>query len=310
GLTMLGAAATAFDNPARQSLLPRLVAREDLTNAISLNSVMMRTSTIIGPLFTGLLIARGNLTITYIANAGSFLAVILALLAMRPKYDPPEVAQASAEERTPISWGSLLEGFRFVRSTPILVWTIWLDFFATFFSSANSLLPIFARDILHAGARGYGMLASAEAIGALLAGVTISFRRPFTRQGMVVLWAVMIYGLATVLFGTSRWFALSWLALALVGVSDGISTILRQTIRQLVTPDRLRGRMTAFNMIFFMGGPQLGEFESGVAATWIGVPWSVIAGGLGCLLTVAWVAFRAPDLRRYNGTDSLGGAVG
>jgi MFS family permease len=309
GLTMVGAAATAFDNPARQSLIPRLVSREDLTNAISLNSVIMRTSTILGPLFAGVLIGRGNLTITYISNAISFIAVIAALLAMRKRDDPPQVQQEPEQERTPVSWGSLKEGFHFVQQTPILVWTIWLDFFATFFSSANSLLPIFARDILHSGARGYGVLAAAQAVGSLTAGVAVAFGKPFSRQGKVVLWSVFIYGIATVLFGASRWFLLSWLALALVGASDGISTILRQTIRQLVTPDRLRGRMTAFNMIFFMGGPQLGEFEAGLAANWLGGPWSVIVGGMGCLLTVGWVASRAPALRKYDSADSLGANI-
>lgn len=307
-LTMLSAAATAFDNPARQSLIPRLVPREVLANAISLNSVMMRTSTILGPLLAGVLIARGSLTLTYFANAISFFAVIVALLAMRERDTPPEIRQAPAEERVPVNWESLKEGFRFVSQNPILVWTIWLDFFATFFSSANSLLPIFASDILHVGARGYGLLAAAQACGALLAGAVLSVARPFTRQGKVVLWSVMIYGFMTIVFGASRWFWLSWLALALVGGSDAISTILRQTIRQLVTPDRLRGRMTAFNMIFFMGGPQLGELESGLAATWLGGPWAVIAGGIGCILTVGWVALRAPVLRRYNGLDSLGTA--
>ena len=310
GLTMLSAAATAFDNPARQSLIPRLVPREVLANAISLNSVMMRSSTILGPLLAGVLIARGSLTVTYFANALSFFAVIGALLAMRDRDTPSEVREAPAEERVQVSFQSLKEGFWFVQRNPILVWTIWLDFFATFFSSANSLLPIFARDILHVGVRGYGLLAAAQASGALVAGATLAVAQPFTRQGKIVLWSVMIYGVATVVFGASRWFVLSWLALALVGGSDAISTILRQTIRQLVTPDRLRGRMTAFNMIFFMGGPQLGELESGLAATWLGGPWAVVAGGIGCLLTVGWVAARAPILRRYNGSDSLGTPAG
>lgn len=309
-LTMVSAAATAFDNPARQSLIPRLVPREALTNAISLNSVMLRSSTIIGPLLAGVLIARGSLTATYFANALSFFAVIGALLAMRDKDIPMQIREAPAEERVPVNFQSLKEGFLFVQRNPILVWTIWLDFFATFFSSANSLLPIFARDILHVGARGYGLLAAAQASGALLVGAVLSVARPFTKQGKIVLWSVMIYGVATVIFGASRWFLLSWLALALVGGSDAISTILRQTIRQLVTPDRLRGRMTAFNMIFFMGGPQLGELESGLAATWLGGPWAVIWGGIGCLVTVGWVAARAPILRHYNGSDSLGTPTG
>ena len=301
-LTVIGAAAMAFDNPARQALIPNLVPRADFASAIALNSIVLRTATIAGPMAAGLLIARGGLGDTYWINAVSFLAVIAALLLMRmPTGTPVQGTEAGPEaEKSRVSVAALTEGLRFVWRTPILVWTLSLDFLATFFSSANALLPIFARDILHAGARGYGVLAAAEAVGALGAGLVLSLGRPIVRQGRVVLWAVVAYGMATVVFGASRLFWLSWLALAAVGVADSVSTVLRQTIRQLVTPDRLRGRMTSVNMIFFMGGPQLGELEAGLAATWLGSPWSVIAGGLGCLLTVALVAARAPLLRDYR----------
>lgn len=305
-LTVVGAAAMAFDNPARQALIPSLVPREDFTSAIALNSIVFRTATIAGPMAAGLLIARGGLGDTYWINAASFLAVIAALLAMHlpggaaePQSDlKPEADQAQ------VSVAALTEGLRFVWRTPILVWTLSLDFLATFFSSANALLPIFARDILHAGARGYGVLAAAEAVGALGAGLLLSLGRPIMRQGWTILWAVVAYGLATVVFGASHLFWLSWLALAAGGVADSISTIMRQTIRQLVTPDRLRGRMTSVNMIFFMGGPQIGELEAGLAATWLGAPWSVIMGGLGCLAAVALVAVRAPMLRNYRAVDA------
>ena len=302
GLTVIAAAAMSFDNPARQALIPQLVPREDFASAIALNSIIFRTATIAGPMAAGLLIARGGLGDTYWINAASFLAVIAALLAMRltPAALPPTEAAAPEAERAQVSWSSLTEGLRFVWRTPILVWTLSLDFLATFFSSANALLPIFARDILHAGARGYGLLAAAEAVGALGAGVLLSLGRPIIRQGRTVIWAVAAYGLATVVFGASSYFWLSWLALAAGGAADSFSTIMRQTIRQLVTPDRLRGRMTSVNMIFFMGGPQLGELEAGLAATWLGAPWSVMVGGIGCLVTVALIAARAPMLRNYQ----------
>lgn len=305
-LTVVGAAAMAFDNPARQALIPTLVPRTDFAGAIALNSIVFRTATIAGPMAAGLLIARGGMGDTYWINAVSFLAVIAALLAMRLPLGAAEPKDDSEPEteRARVSVAALTEGLRFVWRTPILVWTLSLDFLATFFSSANALLPIFARDILHAGARGYGVLAAAEAVGALGAGLVLSLGRPIVRQGRVVLWAVVAYGLATVVFGASRLFWLSWLALAAVGVADSVSTVLRQTIRQLVTPDRLRGRMTSVNMIFFMGGPQLGELEAGLAATWLGAPWSVVVGGLGCLLSVALVAARAPLLRDYQAKDA------
>ena len=305
-LTVVGAAAMAFDNPARQALIPSLVPREDFASAIALNSIVLRTATIAGPMAAGLLIARGGLGDTYWINALSFLAVIAALLLMRlPAGAALQDTEAGPEaEKSRVSLAALTEGLRFVWQTPILVWTLSLDFLATFFSSANALLPIFAKDILHAGARGYGVLAAAEAVGALGAGLVLSLGRPIVRQGKVVLWAVVAYGLATIVFGASRLFWLSWLALAAVGVADSVSTVLRQTIRQLVTPDRLRGRMTSVNMIFFMGGPQLGELEAGLAATWLGAPWSVMVGGLGCLLAVALVAARVPLLRDYRAAEA------
>ena len=305
-LTVVGAAAMAFDNPARQALIPSLVPREDFASAIALNSIVLRTATIAGPMAAGLLIARGGLVDTYWINAFSFLAVIAALLLMRlPAGTAVQNTEAGPEaEKSRVSLAALTEGLRFVWQTPILVWTLSLDFLATFFSSANALLPIFAKDILHAGARGYGVLAAAEAVGALGAGLVLSLGRPIVRQGKVVLWAVVAYGLATIVFGASRLFWLSWLALAAVGVADSVSTVLRQTIRQLVTPDRLRGRMTSVNMIFFMGGPQLGELEAGLAATWLGAPWSVMVGGLSCLLAVALVAARVPLLRDYRAAEA------
>jgi MFS family permease len=301
GLTVVGAAAMSFDNPARQALLPSLLPRRDFAGAVALNSMMMRTATIVGPPVAGLLIARGGLGYTYWINAASFLAVIGALLLMRlsPAVTEPTEGEVLAE-KAQVSWSALTEGLRFVWNTPILVWTLSLDFLATFFSSSTALLPIFAKDILHAGARGYGLLGAADAVGALGAGLFLSWGKPVVRQGKTILWAVVAYGLATVLFGWSRVFWLSWVALALTGVADSVSTVLRQTIRQLVTPNRLRGRMTSVNMIFFMGGPQLGELEAGLAANWLGAPWSVITGGLGCLLTVALVAARAPMLRNYR----------
>ena len=305
-LTVVGAAAMAFDNPARQALIPSLVPRADFASAIALNSIVLRTATIAGPMAAGLLIARGGLGDTYWINALSFLAVIAALLLMRlPAGAALQDTEAGPEaEKSRVSLAALTEGLRFVWQTPILVWTLSLDFLATFFSSANALLPIFAKDILHAGARGYGVLAAAEAVGALGAGLVLSLGRPIVRQGKVVLWAVVAYGLATIVFGASRLFWLSWLALAAVGVADSVSTVLRQTIRQLVTPDRLRGRMTSVNMIFFMGGPQLGELEAGLAATWLGAPWSVMVGGLSCLLAVALVAARVPLLRDYRAAEA------
>jgi MFS family permease len=180
-----------------------------------------------------------------------------------------------------------------------------LDFFATFFSSATALLPIFAKEILRVGAVGYGWLVSAQSVGAVCAALVISIRGQIAGQGKMLVRAVAVFGVATVVFGLSRNYWLTFGALAVAGASDAVSTILRNTIRQLQTPDRLRGRMVSVTQIFFMGGPQLGELEAGLVAQVFGAPLSVVSGGLGCLLAVAWVARKWPALRGYHGDEAV-----
>ncbi len=293
-LNALAASASAFDSPARQALIPSLVPREHLANALSLNSIMFDVATIVGPLIAGILIGVQGVAIVYWINAWSFLTVIGALLIMRP---------ANQEIKRTASLGSVKEGLRFVFRQPIVRSTMLLDFFATFFSSANQLLPIFAAQILQVGALGYGLLTAAAAIGSLIAGSAMGFITRIRNPGAVILWSVAIYGVATLLFGISRSFVISLLMLAATGASDTVSMILRQTIRQVVTPDELRGRMTSVNMIFFMGGPQLGELEAGVVVALFGASLSVITGGLGCLIAVALTAWKAPTLRKFDEDD-------
>jgi MFS family permease len=176
-----------------------------------------------------------------------------------------------------------------------------LDFFATFFSSAVALLPIFAQDILRVGATGYGWLYAAPAVGAMtMSAVLVPLAARIEHRGGWLLWAISGYGLATVVFGLSRSFWLTFACLAATGATDTVSMVIRNIIRQLETPDRLRGRMTGVNMVFFMGGPQLGELEAGAVANWFGAPFSVVTGGLGCLVATAWVAAATPALRRYR----------
>jgi MFS family permease len=242
-------------------------------------------------------------------NAVSYLAVIVALLLMGPV---PQVltgaGMPSLFNRTLAS--SVKEGLRFVVRQPIILSSMLLDFFATFFSTATALLPKFAGEILAVGPVGYGWLAAAPSFGAITVAVFLAFRRTIRRQGRVLLVAVMGFGLATVVFGLSRAFWLTFAALALTGATDGLSTIIRNTIRQVQTPDNLRGRMTSVNQLFFMGGPQLGEMEAGLVAQWLGVPFAVISGGIGCMLSVVAIAARYPALRRYRGDEpSLAGAT-
>jgi MFS family permease len=176
-----------------------------------------------------------------------------------------------------------------------------LDFVATFFSSAVALLPIYAQDILAIGPQGYGWLYAAPAAGAvLMSAAMVVLTDRIRRRGPVLLWAVTLYGVATIGFGLSRSFWLSFAFLALTGAADTVSMVIRSVVRQLETPDRLRGRMTGVNMVFFMGGPQLGELEAGVVAQWLGATFSVVSGGIGCVLATIWIAAKTPQLRKYR----------
>jgi MFS family permease len=301
-LAALGAAVGAFDLPARGALVPTLVPREDLPNAISLNAIMFQTASVVGPSLGGVMIAASGVGWVYVANAISFSFVILALLMMR---DVPARPASEGGSRDDVSLTAALEGLRFVFASPLIRSTMLLDFFATFFSSATALLPIFAQDILQIGARGYGWLYAAPAVGALVASaVMVGITDRIERRGPTLLWAVAGYGLATVVFGISRSFWVTFVCLALTGATDTVSMVIRNIVRQLETPDRLRGRMTGVNMVFFMGGPQLGELEAGTVANWLGAPFSVISGGIGCLIATAWVAFSTPALRNYRSLRS------
>jgi MFS family permease len=297
-LAALGSAVGAFDLPARNSLMPTLVPREHLPNAISLNTIMFQTASVLGPSLGGLLIAATNVGWAYIANAISFAFVVVALLMMR---DVPGRPKGEEGSRDDISFHAAIEGLRFVFRAPLIRSTMLLDFFATFFSSATALLPIFAQDILQVGAKGYGWLYAAPAVGAMVtSAVMVPMTERIERRGLTLLWAVAGYGMATVVFGLSRTFWLTFACLALTGATDTVSTIIRNVVRQLETPDRLRGRMTGINMVFFLGGPQLGELEAGTVANWFGAPFSVVTGGIGCLIATAWVAATTPMLRSYH----------
>ena len=299
-LTAIQSMAVAFDNPARQALVPNLVPARDLPNAFSMNSVAFQTGSIIGPALSGLVIAYFGQSYVYLFNAISFLAVLFALVLMGSVEQ-----QARPGERVTINFSAIREGIQFIVGQPIILSSMLLDFFATFFSSANTLMPIFARDILHVGAIAYGWLSAAQSIGAVGVALVISQVHEIRRQGPLFLGSVVIFGLATIFFGLSKLFWLAMVALVLVGAADTVSTIIRNTIRQLQTPDYIRGRMTSINQIFFLGGPQLGEVEAGAVAQFFGAPIAVVSGGVGCILAVAWIARRWPQIRRYNGDEPV-----
>jgi MFS family permease len=297
-LAAAGGAVTTFDLPARQALVPSLLPREHLANALTLNTIMFQTASVIGPAAAGVVIAAYGVGAAYLTNAFSYGFVILALLLMRgvPGAPPP-----AADGRSGLSLSAAMEGLRFVFSAPLIRSTMLLDFFATFFASATALLPIFAQDILHVGARGYGWLFAAPAMGSFITSVVlVPTAEHIVHRGRAIVWAVVGHGLGTIVFGVSRTFWLTFACLAFIGATDTVSTVLRNIIRQLETPDRLRGRMTGINMVFFQGGPQLGEVEAGAVANSFGAPVSVITGGIGCLVATAWIALATPSLRTYR----------
>lgn len=295
-LSALSAAAQAFDTPARQALMPTLVPEEDFPNAVSLAVIVFNVAIIVGPAIAGLILAETGPGIIYGINALSFMAIIAAVIAMRTSGKP----DLQRGRREALSFGAVKEGLRFVWQTPIIVQTMTLDFAATFFGSATLLLPIFAQERLHVGARGYGFLAAAPAVGSVLTALVMARLGTLRRQGRLVVASVAVFGVATAAFGVSTVYWISLLMLATLGAADTISTVLRQTIRQLVTPNHLRGRMTSINMMFFMGGPQLGELEAGSLAAVIGAPLSVVVGGLGALICAALAAVKSKSLMEFE----------
>ncbi len=298
-ITALQAIAIAFDSPARQALVPNLVPAKDLPNAFSMTSMAMQTGAILGPALSGFVIAFGGQAAVYYTNAISYLAVIVALILIGP------VSQTKTDRIAGVSWNSIKEGIHFIVNKPVILSTMLLDFVATFFASANTLMPIIARDILHVGVVEYGWLSAAQSVGAVAAALVVSQLPGLRKQGQLFLGSVVVFGLATVVFGVSTSLILAWFALAVTGAADAVSTIIRNTIRQLQTPDHIRGRMTSVNQIFFQGGPQLGEVEAGVVAQLFGAPLAIITGGIGCIVGLGLIIRKWPLLLTYNGDEHL-----
>jgi MFS family permease len=294
GLAALGGVASAFDAPARQALLPQLISKEDLPNALSIYTAVYEIASIAGPAVGGALLAWGGVEPIYVIDVLSFLAVIAALFAMEHS--------APSRGLSGLSAGAVMEGLRFLKRTPLILSTMLLDFAATFLAGSLLLLPIFADQLLHVGPRGLGLLYAAQPAGAAVAGLVLAWLPTVRRQGAAVIASVALYGAAIMVFGASSWFPLSLLALALSGAADTVSMVMRQTLRQTLTPDELRGRMTSVNMMFFIGGPQLGEVEAGVVAKLAGVRVSVWTGGALCILAALGAAALVPSLRKYEHT--------
>lgn len=295
-LLVLQATAFVFDLPARYSITPNIVPGEILPNALSLEFIAIQIGGLVGPVLSGALMNQFGQPAAYLASAILFSVMLIALLLMG------RVPQEKLEGHRPgIDWVSIREGVIFTFKHPLIFPSMLLDFLATLLTRADSLMPYFARDILGLNAAQYGWLSAASAMGASAAAFTLTQVRQIRHQGVLLLGSVAVIGVAGVIFGTSRIFPLSMLALILAGAADSVSSIIRSTIRQLNTPDKLRGRMTSVNQIFFMGGPYLGDVKNGFLGGVIGVPVAIALGGVVCVASVGWVARQWPGLRRYDG---------
>ncbi|MEJ0026923.1 MAG: MFS transporter [Rhizomicrobium sp.] len=290
---ILFGATRGFYGPASQSLLPFLVPPEKLPRAIALSSSVFTTATIAGPALGGILFALGP-TATF--SVSLVLMVIASLLtaSLGGRQRPPHVdTGASGIER-------VREGIDFVRRRPVVLGAISLDLFAVLLGGATALLPVYAKDILHVGPIGLGVLRSGPAVGAALTAFSLA-RWPIQRRtGMIMFIAVAIFGVATIVFGLSTNFFVSLAALAVLGASDMISVFVRSALIQYATPDEMRGRVSAVSMLFIGASNELGEFESGITADWFGTILSVVIGGIGTLAVVgAWMALF-PPLRKID----------
>jgi MFS family permease len=286
------AVCSAFDSPARAALLPMLVPRELLPRAVTIASTNQALAFASGPALAGILIAAFGIGAVYIAYAALVLCSIGAMaLVGRTRQEPTGRAPSLAAVR---------EGLAFVRRQPVVLGCMTLDMFAVIFGGAVALLPVYANDILHVGPRGYGLLSSAAELGALATSLVLSVAPPVRHAGRTLLVTVAVFGLATIAFGLSRSFPLSVAAYVLVGVADQVSVVMRSTAIQLSTPDALRGRVSAVNMLFIGASNQLGAAESGFLAALTTPTVSVVSGGIGCLVVVAVVAATMPALGRYR----------
>jgi len=286
------AIAAAFDNPARASLLPTLVSRDAFPRAVTYASTVQALAFVTGPAVGGLIIAGAGIAAAYATYSVLIVGSISALALLRAR-GPDDVRRA-------ISLQAVREGLAFVRRRQVVLGCMTLDMFAVIFGGATALLPIYANQILAVGARGYGVLSASLEAGALLSSLVLMLMPPVRAAGRALLIAVGIYGVATIVFGLSRWFPLSIAAYMLVGIADQVSVVMRSTAIQLSTPDELRGRVSSVNFIFIGASNQLGAAESGFLAALTSAPFSVVSGGVGCLIVLVVVGVALPELRRYR----------
>ncbi|MCX7626076.1 MAG: MFS transporter [Candidatus Sumerlaeaceae bacterium] len=297
-LIFLIGVAHAFAGPASQALLPHLVPKEVFSNAVAWNSSLWQFASIAGPALGGLLIGIfGGPAAVYLVDCIFSLVAATTMVSVRTRL--------GRMDQSPVSLETLLAGFRYVWQQKVVLGAITLDLFAVLFGGAVALLPIYAKEILHVGAFGFGLLRAAPSVGAGLMAVVFAHLPPMRHAGRSLFLAVTAFGVFTIIFGISHNFYLSLAALMALGAADMVSVVIRHTAVQLVTPPEMRGRVSAVNLIFIGASNQLGEFESGLTAHWFGTVPAVVLGGLGTLLVVATCAAIFPELRQLGRLDQI-----
>lgn len=290
-LLFLDASAVMLGRPARVALLPQLVTPNVFPNAVTWNTSLMQISSVLGPAIAGFVIAA-SVPLAYVLTAVSSLVFIVVLTRLHVETEPIRSSETSLN--------SLLAGIQFVRNTPMILAMISLDLFAVLLGGAVYLLPVFAKDILNVGATGFGWLRAAPAVGAFCMAILMVYLPPIRKAGRALLISVAGFGVATIIFGISKSFTLSLAMLFLTGAFDNISMVIRQTLEQLLTPDHMRGRVSAVTSVFIGASNELGGLESGLVAHWFGSVFSVVSGGIGTLVVVAIAALVSPESRKFG----------
>lgn len=296
-LLFLDAAAVIIGRPARSALVPHLVPKEIFPNAVTWNTTMMNIASVAGPAIGGFVVAV-SVQWAYVLAAISSIVFIIMLATMRLSGVVP-TGQTSAT-----SLRGFFAGIRFVWDTKIILTMITLDLFAVLFGGAVYLLPIYAQDILNVGATGFGWLRAAPAVGAMCMALAMVYMPPMQRAGRTLLINVALFGVATILFGISKNFWFSFAMLFLTGAFDNVSMVIRGTLQQLITPDRMRGRVSAVSSVFIGASNELGGLESGLVAHWFSPVISVVSGGVGTLIVVALAGILSPQLRSFGALTS------
>ncbi|MEY2520255.1 MAG: hypothetical protein QOF24_2014 [Verrucomicrobiota bacterium] len=294
-ILLISATGRTFGWAARSSYFPQLVPRDVFANAVTWNSSIFQIGSVIGPAIGGLLIVRAGFPFIYALDAACALSFFFLVLPIRSR------EHVMSTERN--AWRSLKEGLRFIMSKQVVLATITLDMFAVFLGGATALLPIFADQILHCGPIGLGWMRAAPGIGAFIMSLLIAYLPPMKHAGKTLLWCVTGFGVATIGFGLSHYLWLSLVMLFLTGLFDSVSMVVRHTLLQLVTPDTMRGRISAVNNIFIGTSNELGALESGLTAALFGPVISVVAGGVGTMLVVLGVSWIWPETRKIGALD-------